>query len=266
YIGTTECLYCHQELKDGFLKTSHARSLNDDTLPLDRQGCESCHGAGGAHAVLRSRGAIFAFDWEEPALTSDICLRCHSWLTSKNEWKHTMHGRSGLKCTECHNPHVGPDHKIRFLLTERQDLLCAGCHQDAAYDFSRFSHHPLIVHLENDPTSRALHCSDCHDVHAGQGFAMIAENRTQDLCLKCHIDKGGPFRFVHMSTEAGIGDGCLTCHLPHGSDSPWLGVADGRAMCMQCHTDRVDHNPSLTCSTSGCHTSIHGSNSSPLFF
>jgi predicted CXXCH cytochrome family protein len=94
----------------------------------------------------------------------------------------------------------------------------------------------------------------------------VAERRTQDLCLRCHIDKGGPFRFVHMASEEGIGEGCLTCHLPHGSDNAWLHPAEGRAQCAQCHTDRYEHFIPLTCWAAGCHVGIHGSNRSALFF
>jgi hypothetical protein len=63
-------------MRDAFVQTAHARSLHDDKVMLEQQGCEACHGAGGAHAVLRSRGAIFAFDWSEPDSTNAICLRC----------------------------------------------------------------------------------------------------------------------------------------------------------------------------------------------
>jgi DmsE family decaheme c-type cytochrome len=266
FIGATECLYCHKELKAGYLKTAHARTLIAEDVTPDQQGCEACHGAGGAHAVLKSRGAIFAFDWKDPKYTNDICLRCHSWLTSGDEWPHTGHGRAGLKCTTCHDPHVPADTKERFMLREREEALCLTCHDDVGHDFSRLSHHPVQIDAANDPGARVLHCTSCHDLHAGTGPNMISEKRVQDLCVRCHVDKGGPFLFAHMGTEEGIGQGCLSCHAAHGSDSPWLGVMDGRSMCIQCHTDREEHNQPLTCWTTGCHTTMHGSNQSPLFF
>jgi DmsE family decaheme c-type cytochrome len=265
FIGTAECLYCHTALKAGFMKTAHARSLNNDEMPLQRQGCEGCHGAGGAHAVLRSRGAIFAFDWKDPTKETRICLRCHEWLSTPEEWDRLSHTKAGLRCSTCHDPHVGRDHRYRFMLNADQDGLCASCHADVAHDFSRLSHHPVVIDAQNDPGARALHCTDCHDVHAGPGPRMLAERRITDLCAKCHVEKAAPFRYTHPSNDEGLGQGCLTCHLPHGSDEPWLAVAEGRAVCEQCHTDRLNHYQPLSCYAAGCHVSMHGSNRSPLF-
>jgi predicted CXXCH cytochrome family protein len=231
FIGTAECLYCHEDKRAGFLKTAHARGLMDDKLALERQGCESCHGAGGAHAVLRSRGAIFAFDWKEPQRETNICLRCHEWLSTPEEWQQLPHAKSGLRCSTCHDPHVADGHRYRFLLRSDQDAMCAGCHGDVSDDFTK----------------------------------LLLTRQPSDLCLRCHVEKGGPYRFVHMAIEEGLGDGCLTCHRPHGSDLPWLLTGEGRALCEQCHTDRQTHYPAQTCYTAGCHSNLHGSNHSPLF-
>lgn len=267
FIGSQECLYCHKELKTGFLDTAHARGLADPLLSSDRQGCESCHGAGGAHAVLRSRGAIFAFDWQASADHNAICLRCHEWLTSPQEWKRTTHAEAGLRCTQCHDPHPDDKQPFRWLLSTQQDMGCVQCHLDVASDFSRMSHHPVKISAASDPGSRALHCTDCHDVHAGHGESMLAERTATATCLNCHADKGGPFRFEHLATHDGLSDGCMTCHAQHGSDNAWLHNADGRSLCLRCHTqqDTEEHYAPLTCWTVGCHESIHGSNRNLLF-
>jgi DmsE family decaheme c-type cytochrome len=265
FIGSAECLYCHPELKAAFMNTAHARSLNDDKMPLEQQGCEACHGAGGAHAVLQSRGAIFAFDWSDPALTNRVCMRCHNWLTSGGEWSATTHAKARLTCTQCHDPHVPKDPPYRFLLRDQQDRLCVGCHEDIRHELTGISKHPIYLENSIEAGSQTIHCTSCHDVHAGKGRAMLTERRKQDTCLSCHIDKGGPFRFVHMATEEGFDDGCLACHAPHGSNNQWLLKADGRELCLRCHTDREDHNQPLTCWTTGCHTAMHGSQSDLLF-
>ncbi len=266
FIGSQECLYCHKDLKTGFLDTAHARGLSDPLLAQDRQGCESCHGAGGAHAALRSRGAIFAFDWQESAEHNAICLRCHDWLTSPLEWERTAHAKAELRCTQCHDPHPDDKQPYKWLLSTQQDMGCVQCHLDVAQDFSRMSHHPLQVSASSDPGAGALHCTDCHDVHAGHGDFMLAEKTASATCLNCHIDKGGPFRFEHLATHDGMSDGCMTCHVQHGSDSAWLHNADGRSLCIRCHTEQsADHFEPLTCWTVGCHESIHGSNRNLLF-
>jgi predicted CXXCH cytochrome family protein len=152
-----------------------------------------------------------------------------------------------------------------MLLVDQEDKLCVSCHAREGHDFKQFSHHPVTIDAANDPGADAMHCTSCHNVHAGHGPDMLVTRRTQELCLKCHMDKGGPFRFTHMSTEEGIGEGCLTCHEAHGSSHAWLHKAEGNALCIQCHTDRENHYPGQTCWTSGCHSDIHGSNKHPLF-
>ncbi|MCC7477642.1 cytochrome c3 family protein [bacterium] len=266
FIGSQECLYCHKEMKKGFLDTAHARSLADPLLALDRQGCESCHGAGGAHAVLRSRAAIFAFDWQESAQHNAICLRCHDWLTSPLEWERTAHGKAELRCTQCHDPHPDEEQSYRWLLSTQQDLGCVQCHLDVAQDFSRMSHHPVQVSMASDPGAKALHCTDCHDVHAGYGRSMLARRTASETCITCHADKGGPFRFEHLAADESMSDGCMTCHVQHGSDNAWLHSADGQQLCLRCHTEHAtEHYEPLTCWTVGCHESIHGSNRNLLF-
>jgi DmsE family decaheme c-type cytochrome len=262
FIGSAECVLCHEDYKLDFLHTAHARTLTDETVPLERQGCEMCHGAGGAHAVLRSRGAIFAFDWEDQKHADNICLRCHEWMTTEREWERTTHAKAGLTCVECHNPHQSTaDQQVnQHLLLDQQDRMCAGCHADVARDFTRFSHHPVQVNAAHDPGAEGMHCTDCHDVHAGHGDAMLETRRVSDTCIKCHLDKGGPFRFVHMATEEAVGDGCTVCHAQHGSSNENLLVASGRALCMQCHADKEDHEQPLTCWAAGCHVDVHGSN------
>lgn len=266
FIGSQECTFCHKgRLKTDFLHTAHARTLLSEKMALDSQGCEMCHGAGGAHAVLRSRGTIFAFDWKDSRNADQICLRCHSWLTSDHEWLRTTHSKAGVSCIKCHDPHQAHDeNNERFLLVSQQDRLCANCHRDAANEFARFSHHPVRLDKGQEPGASAMHCTSCHDVHSGTEHAMLPTRRVSDTCARCHAEKAGPFAFEHMGAQEGISDGCLTCHAQHGSHSPSLLVADGRALCLQCHSDEATHNFPLTCWTSGCHSDVHGSNHSFL--
>jgi DmsE family decaheme c-type cytochrome len=164
-----------------------------------------------------------------------------------------------------HDPHQAHDPKAeRFLLVEQQDRLCVTCHQDAASEFARFSHHPVALTKGSEPGVQAMHCTSCHNVHSGRERAMLPTREVSDTCATCHVEKAGPFVFEHMGGQSGVSDGCLTCHAQHGSHSPDLLIADGRGLCMQCHTNRASHYDPLTCWTSGCHTDIHGSNHSLL--
>ncbi|MCB1218825.1 cytochrome c3 family protein [bacterium] len=264
WIGSRECLYCHEEMKMDFLATAHARSLPKAEISLDRQGCEACHGAGGGHQMLRSRGAIFAFDWENSEHENNICLRCHEWLTSTREWERTTHAKASLRCSDCHDPHQSHDSGQRHLLLADVNELCISCHMVTADDFRNFSHHPLQVDAANEPDGGVMNCTDCHEVHRGHGPTMLRERKVRNLCLSCHMDKGGPFKFAHMSVDDALGESCMNCHSAHGSANPGLTLMDGRSLCLQCHTDRSEHNAPTTCWTTGCHHAMHGSNNDPF--
>jgi predicted CXXCH cytochrome family protein len=86
------------------------------------------------------------------------------------------------------------------------------------------------------------------------------------LCVSCHRDKEGPFLFEHDPIVNEISESCLACHTPHGSGNVQLLKLGSRGLCMQCHSDKTNHFPGPRCWTSGCHTRVHGSNTSQLFF
>ena len=98
-------------------------------------------------------------------------------------------------------------------------------------------------------------------------------------CMKCHVDKRGPFAFEHAAVRV---DGCESCHSPHGSANARLLKRPAVfTLCLECHNgadsfgrqaDGVAMTPRFhnlgdpryrNCTT--CHVRIHGSNSD-LFF
>jgi DmsE family decaheme c-type cytochrome len=99
-------------------------------------------------------------------------------------------------------------------------------------------------------------------------------------CLKCHIDKRGPFVFDHAAVRV---EGCEACHSPHGStNARLLKRPVVFTLCLECHTGQgsfgrdadgvrpqtSSHNmadPRYQNCTS-CHVRIHGSNADPRFF
>ena len=66
------------------------------------------------------------------------------------------------------------------------------------------------------------------------------------------------------------GEGCLSCHTPHGSQNArLLNVPSINVLCAQCHSmvgTNAVHNATLLSQSSdvtpciGCHTMVHGSN------
>ena len=135
----------------------------------------------------------------------------------------------------------------------------------------------------------SVQCTDCHNPHGSFSatWSMAARPRMVDQsegneqpCLKCHIDKRGPFVYEHAAVRV---DGCATCHSAHGSTNPRLLKRPVIfTVCLECHTGRGNfgraadgiptqatfHNmadPRFQNCTS-CHPRIHGSNADARFF
>jgi DmsE family decaheme c-type cytochrome len=101
----------------------------------------------------------------------------------------------------------------------------------------------------------------------------------EEVCLKCHSDKRGPFAFEHPPVRV---EGCEMCHSPHGStNSRLLRRPVVFTVCLECHNGAGTFGrtgtgvPSLSRThnladpryqnCTNCHVRIHGSNSDPLF-
>ena len=123
-----------------------------------------------------------------------------------------------------------------------------------------------------------MNCSDCHNPHGGFETKQTRLAVGADTgCVKCHANKAGPFVFEHAAIKL---EGCTACHIPHGSANPkMLKRASVRQLCFECHTGIINETtegaavPSFhsqanvryqQCTV--CHSAIHGSNSSPIFF
>ena len=54
-------------------------------------------------------------------------------------------------------------------------------------------------------------------------------------CLACHSDQAEQFKKAHLHQPA-FGQGCATCHEPHGGDNEHLLRAKTtNALCLECH-------------------------------
>jgi DmsE family decaheme c-type cytochrome len=97
---------------------------------------------------------------------------------------------------------------------------------------------------------------------------------TQDqVCYNCHIDKRGPFVYEHEPVRT---EGCESCHMPHGSpNAHLLKMSNVNLLCLSCHTTSFANAPGApsfhnqasqfqACTL--CHTQVHGSNTSFVFF
>jgi predicted CXXCH cytochrome family protein len=288
YLPDSVCAGCHADIAADFGRTYHAAHVKDPKLPVDRQGCQSCHGPGAKHVesvsddVEKARQAIVRYTAVKPAQSSAACLRCHGGTMHATQWTRSAHARSDVGCVNCHTVHHGegstmPDRiqpraddmsaalapagiatrAARRYLKAPEPVLCGKCHRREAGEFRRNFHHPVA--------EGRMTCSDCHEAHPTKASARKSPATKSD-CVRCHAEKAGPFRFEHDPVAGWTGDGCIECHRPHGSHNPSLLKSFSRGLCAQCHTDKMtSHNPGQTCWNSGCHQALHGSNTDRRF-
>jgi DmsE family decaheme c-type cytochrome len=266
YVGSQECKTCHEAEFKSYDHGAHWKIDKDPKGDVTKQGCEGCHGPGKAHAEEGGKlETLFRFTGRTAESTSKQCLTCHEFTESHSNFLRSEHVKNGVGCVDCHSEHKP---KIEHaLLKEKQPQLCFGCHQEARADFSKPFHHRVNEGL--------IACSNCHNPHGGFLTRQLNATAAQDqVCFTCHSEKAGPFVFEHPPSKV---EGCVMCHTPHGSTNPrLLKRSNVNTLCLECHTFTVDsaapaiptfHNQAQkyqACTM--CHTQIHGSNTSPVFF
>jgi DmsE family decaheme c-type cytochrome len=280
FVGSNVCRTCHPPVFNAFYRNPHYKSIASGREAPENTGCEACHGPGQAHVQARGgKATIRAFSEMQPRAILDACLRCHSQTLSRANIRRSVHTQEDVVCTNCHSIHRAETPK--FLLARVQRDLCYGCHGQVRAQFNMPYKHRV--------NEGFMQCTDCHNPHGSNDptWRMSARPRmveqaqgNEEPCLKCHIDKRGPFVFEHAAVRV---DGCESCHNPHGSvNARLLKRPAVFTLCLECHTglgnlgreaDGVNvqtssHNLAdprfQTCVT--CHVRIHGSNSDPRFF
>lgn len=279
FVGSAACRTCHPDVWQGFFRNAHFKSIPAANLTPDKTGCEGCHGPGKDHIEGRGdKTKIFAFSVRSPRQALDNCLGCHQQSLSRANIRRSEHTSADIVCNNCHSIHKSTTPK--FLLAKKQADLCTGCHQQVRAQFE--------LPFKHRVNEGFMQCSDCHNPHGtdaptwrmGQRPRLVAQAQINDQpCLKCHIDKRGPFAFEHAGVRI---EGCETCHNPHGSmNARLLRRPAVFTVCLECHngagsfgrqadgvnTQSASHNMAdpryQNCTT--CHVKIHGSNGDRLF-
>lgn len=289
YVGTETCAACHEAQFKSFEGTKHGKLHTVSSWKGKVVGCETCHGPGKAH--VEGSGdvtKIISFKKRDAKAIAETCLTCHAGKETHNNFRRGEHWRNNIGCTECHTAHgpapgnfragsssfpgdvsaQNPGQATAKMLTSNEPQLCMSCHNEMKAQFSKPFHHKVL--------EGTMKCSDCHNPHGGfeQKQAKLAVG-ADAACVKCHTNKQGPFVFEHGPLKL---EGCTSCHTPHGSSNPkMLKRPQVRQLCFECHTGISEelspqvpsrHNQAQMreqqCTV--CHSAIHGSNSSRLFF
>lgn len=280
YVGNTVCRDCHGAIWETFYKNPHYKSVASGDQPPQRTGCEGCHG--GAQAHVNSGGGADtipnAFSLMSPKQVFENCLSCHANDFSKANIRRSEHTLNDVACTSCHSIHhaATPTH----LLAKKQSELCYGCHAGVRAQFEMPSKHRV--------NEGFMQCTDCHNPHGAFAATWRMADRprmveqalgNEEPCLKCHMDKRGPFVYEHPPVRI---EGCETCHFPHGStNTRLLRRPVVFTLCLQCHngagtfgtrnngetplsrTHNLLDPKYQNCTT--CHVRVHGSNSDSFF-
>jgi len=280
FVGSQVCKTCHPDIWLNFYKNPHFKSIASGKEPEDKTGCEGCHGAGGNHVAASGGKTTIprAFSLMTSNQALNTCLACHSKDLSRANVRRSAHTEADVVCSNCHSIHKPATPK--FLLAKQQTELCYTCHAAIRAQFEM-----PVKHRVNEGV---IQCTDCHNPHgafasssvAGSSAALVTTALDNEQpCLKCHVDKRGPFVFEHASVRV---EGCEGCHVPHGStNAKLLRRPVVFTLCLECHNgagtfgrqnngvfaQSASHNmldPKYQKCTL-CHVRIHGSNSDATF-
>ncbi|HWR84138.1 MAG TPA: cytochrome c3 family protein [Candidatus Deferrimicrobium sp.] len=245
------CLTCHEAYDTKLAKTSH-RLSSDTKKPAIKIGCGSCHEGGSVHAEDPTTENITNPSNTANAEVIKTCTQCHLPHAQMGTVAFDPHLETDLTCTSCHSIHGG----VTSLLLDENGAFCGQCHVSAVNEFRQRSNHPL--------TDGNITCFSCHDF-TGRNSPNFGHGGNAN-CYQCHPEQSGPYRFEHeaassFSTE---GEGCTTCHFPHGSPNERLLVRPDNTLCRQCHglppahlTTHDGIGASYACLD--CHSAVHGS-------
>lgn len=262
YAGTDKCLECHRAYgEEGRASLSALYALSSAILVDQRKGCEGCHGPGSKHV----EGRLAAIT-NPRKLTkmgqADLCFSCHAVTVRAGDPVRHFPGHSAnhVSCSGCHQVHQP---KAEKFLKEEPNRLCISCHRDVATEFNRRSKHPIRPEEPSPRSSQRggkMRCIDCHRAWHRRDDPNGRQPNVA-TCQGCHAETRGPFLFPHDAGSQEMTNGCQACHLPHGSPNRHLLRANGRSLCLSCHSDfATGHFPAPTCTTTACHQDIHGSN------
>jgi DmsE family decaheme c-type cytochrome len=203
------CAECHPDVVEGLATTTHMR-IESFEVNGRAVGCEGCHGDPAKHLESGEAADIQRFDAD--GMGEAACLDCHQ-TKGLSEWHGSTHAGEDVTCASCHTIHTASNPLDS----------CQSCHADVMAQFQLPSHHPVREGM--------MACTSCHDAHSANEAHLNTNQRVNDLCYTCHLDKEGPFIFEHEPVQ----EDCMQCHEPHGTVANRLLTVGEPMLCLQCH-------------------------------
>ncbi len=149
---------------------------------------------------------------------SCVTAECHPKV---KQYK-VIHGPVNVNaCEACHKLTDAKEHKFEQQRDKTQT--CTFCHKIDTTNMP-------VVHK---PVTQG-ECLQCHNPHGGVNKNFTRGTTEKDLCNRCHEDVMAGKTAVHGPVAAGS---CSSCHQSHASQNKKLLVAEGRALCFNCHLE-----------------------------
>lgn len=209
FMGTEDCMLCHEDIGNNFNNTPHARLLFDEETGIE-YGCESCHGPGSLHSMEGEGRHLI----HNPGRSPEACLQCHLDVRGQFALPHAHTLSEGMvACVDCHDPHGDREEALMadgiFMAGGGS---CVDCHAAQAGPFV-FEHEAMREG-----------CTACHSPHGSVNQKMLTVPNA-NLCLQCHFtERRGNALMIGGIDHTGFGfvqqGSCWTagCHeAVHGS-------------------------------------------------
>lgn len=152
---------------------------------------------------------------------------CHSDVTG---YKFLHAPTAAGACEMCHVPVDPVQHTFKY--KHEGAAMCDFCHIGKTDVAGLHVHKPV----------QDGQCIQCHNPHGSQMRNLINGATTSAMCLTCHDSILKDRQHVHTPIVQGD---CLGCHKAHSSVMPNLLVAQGRELCLKCHSDVVKSSTAI---------------------
>lgn len=120
-------------------------------------------------------------------------------LPSQQEFAKTVHGRSGVACSDCHRSKKGAPEDW-----SKDSTVCITCHQDIQKTYG------LSTHAKKGATQ----CVDCHNPHRVKSYRELNADERVAVCSRCHTDYLRRHRWLPNTVLHFRYLECATCHSP----------------------------------------------------